>query len=69
MVEVIIDGRRIVDMKVTELREALGERGLPKAGKKHDLIERLYENIRASQTTAPETVVVTRGQVYCKPFA
>lgn len=63
MDEVKVDGRRIVDMKVTELRDALGERGLSKSGKKQELIERLYENVHASRTATPD-VVVSRRQVH-----
>lgn len=40
-----IDGRPIAEMKVVELKEELGKRGLSKIGNKHVLHERLKEVI------------------------
>ncbi len=38
-----IDNRLIIDLKVTELRDLLGERGLSKVGVKATLVARLQE--------------------------
>ncbi|VDN43603.1 unnamed protein product [Gongylonema pulchrum] len=42
-IEPMIDGRSIADMKVVELKEELGKRGLSKIGNKNTLHERLRE--------------------------
>jgi hypothetical protein len=38
-----IDNRLIIDLKVTELRDLLGDRGLSKVGVKATLVARLQE--------------------------
>jgi hypothetical protein len=38
-----VNGRRVVDLKVAELKDELGERGLPKTGTKPVLISRLIQ--------------------------
>ena len=45
MAEIILDGRNISELKVTELKDELEKRGLPKKGVKTVLLNRLRTSI------------------------
>lgn len=49
MAEVLICGKKVEELKVTELKEELGKRGLQKYGKKQALVKRLIEYILTEQ--------------------
>ena len=49
MAEILIGGKKVLDLKVTELKEELNKRNLAKTGKKHVLIKRLMEAILVEQ--------------------
>ena len=45
MAAILLDDRRLTDLKVTELKSELEKRGLPKKGVKSVLVERLKKAI------------------------
>lgn len=49
MAEILIGSKKVVDLKVTELKEELGKRNLAKTGKKSALVKRLFEAILVEQ--------------------
>ncbi len=64
----VIDGRKLIDLKVADLRQQLESRGLDTKGLKTELVERLEkalneaENSESSPVAFPEVNLESRGQ-------
>ena len=66
MAEIIIGGKKAEDLKVLELKEELGKRGLQKTGKKHALVKRLIEAILKEQIPEQVSSWVRTGLITAK---